>query len=176
MEMDMDMERSLYPSAMLVSTVFHNVTYFLRKNVVKSHPSWVHDKIEIKGQPLLLFSWDSYTWVNILNIIPLVSPNHFIIRNLRAWRSSYIHTWGPAFRFNSCIRECQKLENFFNVTFPFLQRSLFLRITSLISWLKSTLLMKNKCFGTTIYMKTQCLQTNETQHYGKGKCLRSRGE
>jgi len=24
-------------------------------------------------------------------------------------------------------------------------------------------------------MKTQCLQTNETQHYGKGKCLRSRG-
>jgi len=24
-------------------------------------------------------------------------------------------------------------------------------------------------------MKTHCLQTNETQHYGKGKCLRSRG-
>jgi len=39
------------------------------------------------------------------------------------------------------------------------QCSLFLRITTLLSWLKSTLLLKNKCFGTTIYMKTQCLQT-----------------
>ncbi len=39
------------------------------------------------------------------------------------------------------------------------QHSLFLRITILLSWLKSTLLLKNKCFGTTIYMKTQCLQT-----------------
>jgi len=24
-------------------------------------------------------------------------------------------------------------------------------------------------------MKAQCLQTNEMQHYGKGKCLRSKG-
>jgi len=24
-------------------------------------------------------------------------------------------------------------------------------------------------------MKTQCLQTNEMQHYGKGTCLRSKG-
>jgi len=55
------------------------------------------------------------------------------------------------------------------------QRSLFLRTTTLLTWLKSTLLLKNKCFDTTIYMKTQCLQTNETQHYGKGKCLRSEG-
>jgi len=54
----------------------------------------------------------------------------------------------------------------FNVVF-------FLRIATL-TWLKSTLLLKNKCFGTTIYMKTQFLQTNETQHYGKGKCLRSK--
>jgi len=37
---------------------------------------------------------------------------------------------------------------------------------------KSTLLLKNKCFGTTIYMKTQCLQTNETQHcLGKESAL-----
>ncbi len=55
----------------------------------------------------------------------------------------------------------------------FFQHCLFLRITTLLTWLKSTLLLKIKCFGTTIYMKTQCLQTNETQHYGKGKCLRS---
>ncbi len=55
------------------------------------------------------------------------------------------------------------------------QRSLFLRITTLLSWLKSTLWLKIKCFGTTIYVKTQCLQTNETQHSGKGQCLRSRG-
>jgi len=40
---------------------------------------------------------------------------------------------------------------------------------------KSTLLLKNKCFDTTIYMKAQCFQTNETQHYGKEKCLRSEG-
>ncbi len=54
----------------------------------------------------------------------------------------------------------------FNVVF-------FLRITTLLTWLKSTLLLKNKCFDTTIYMKTQCFQTNETQHYWKGKSLRS---
>jgi len=54
------------------------------------------------------------------------------------------------------------------------QCSLFLRIPTLLTWLKSTLLLKNKCFDTTIYMKTQCLQTNEIQHNGKGKCLRSR--
>ena len=35
----------------------------------------------------------------------------------------------------------------------------------ILSWLKSTLLMKNKCFDKAIYMKTQCLHTNETQHY-----------
>jgi len=56
------------------------------------------------------------------------------------------------------------------------QRSLFLRITTLLSWLKSTLLLKNKCLGTTIYMKTQCLQTNETQHcLGKEIALGARG-
>jgi len=42
---------------------------------------------------------------------------------------------------------------------PTFQCSLFLRITTLFSWLKSTLLLKNKCFDTHIYMKTQCLQT-----------------
>ncbi len=32
--------------------------------------------------------------------------------------------------------------------------------------------MKNKCYGTTIYMKTNCLQTNETQHcLGKESAL-----
>ncbi len=41
---------------------------------------------------------------------------------------------------------------------PFFQCSLFLRITTILSWLKSTILLKNKCFLTTIYMKTQCLQ------------------
>ncbi len=50
--------------------------------------------------------------------------------------------------------------------------SLFLGITTLLLWLKSTLLLKNKCFGTTIYMKTQCLQSNETQHFlGKESAL-----
>ncbi len=51
---------------------------------------------------------------------------------------------------------------------------LFLRITTLLLWLKSTLLLKIKCFDTTIYMKTQCLQTNEMQHYSRNvRCLRS---
>ncbi len=40
------------------------------------------------------------------------------------------------------------------------QRSLFLGITKLLTWLKSTLLLKIKCFYTHIYMKTDCLQTN----------------
>jgi len=56
----------------------------------------------------------------------------------------------------------------------YFQRSLFLRITTLFTWLKSTLLLKIKCFDTAIYMKTQCLQTNEIQHYSwKERCLRS---
>jgi hypothetical protein len=32
-----------------------------------------------------------------------------------------------------------------------------------------------KCFDTHIYTETQCLQTNEMRHYGKGKCLRGEG-
>jgi len=45
------------------------------------------------------------------------------------------------------------------------KRCLFLRITTILTWLKSTLLLKNKCFDTHICMKTLCLQTNKTQHY-----------
>ncbi len=44
------------------------------------------------------------------------------------------------------------------------QRSLFSEITTLVTWLKSTLLLKNECFDTHIFMKTQCLQTNKMQH------------
>jgi hypothetical protein len=52
------------------------------------------------------------------------------------------------------------------------QASLFLGITTLLLWLKSTLLLKIKCFNTTIYMKTKCLQTKETQHcLGKESAL-----
>jgi hypothetical protein len=52
------------------------------------------------------------------------------------------------------------------------QAILFLGITRLLLWLKSTLLLKNKCNCTAIYMKTQCLQTNETQHcLGKENAL-----
>jgi len=69
------------------------------------------------------------------------------------------------------VRRTNQSERFKKVLF---QRSLLLRITTLLSWLKSTLLLKIKCFDTTIYMKTQCLQANETQHYdGKERCLRS---
>jgi len=50
-------------------------------------------------------------------------------------------------------------ELFVNSFVAMFQHSLFLRITTLLSWLKSTLLLKNKCFDTHIYMKTQCLQT-----------------
>ncbi len=39
------------------------------------------------------------------------------------------------------------------------QPSLFFRITTLLIRLKSTLLLKQLCFDTHIYMKTECLQT-----------------
>jgi hypothetical protein len=56
------------------------------------------------------------------------------------------------------------------------QRGLFLRITTLLTQSKSTLLLKNKCNHTAIYMKTQCLQTNETQHcLGKESALEAIG-
>jgi hypothetical protein len=38
----------------------------------------------------------------------------------------------------------------------------FLQKTTLVTELKSTLLLMIRCFDTAIYMKTQCLQTNET--------------
>ena len=51
---------------------------------------------------------------------------------------------------------------------------LFLEITRLLSRTKSTLLLKNRMHCTAIYMKTYCLQTNETQHcLGKESCFRS---
>jgi len=45
------------------------------------------------------------------------------------------------------------------------QITLFFEIRTLVTWLKSTLLLKIKCFDTAIYMKTQYLQTNKMQHY-----------
>ena len=63
----------------------------------------------------------------------------------------------------------------YNVYYYF-QSSLFLRITTLLSQTKSTLLLKNKCKHTAIYMKTQCLQTNEKQHcLGKESALEVEG-
>ena len=52
------------------------------------------------------------------------------------------------------------------------QARLFVGITRLLSRTKSTLLLKNRMHCTAIYMKTQCLQTNETQHcLGKESAL-----
>ncbi len=53
------------------------------------------------------------------------------------------------------------------------QRNLFLEITTLVTWLKSILLLKKKCFDTHIYMKTKCLITNKMQHSCERKCLKS---
>ncbi len=51
----------------------------------------------------------------------------------------------------------------------------FSKIGTLLLWLKSTLLMKNKCNRTAIYMKTQCLQNEwDPALFGKEKCFRSR--
>jgi hypothetical protein len=55
------------------------------------------------------------------------------------------------------------------------QASLFLGITTL--FLDLSLLLKIKCNRTTIYMKTQCLQTNETQHcLGKENAIGAGGK
>ncbi len=81
-------------------------------------------------------------------LFPLHVPSHFLL-----------------------VGEIQSLSRIWTNRF---QRSLFLRITTLLSWLKSTLLLEIKCFDTTIYMKTQCLQTNETKHYCRNeRCFRS---
>jgi hypothetical protein len=56
------------------------------------------------------------------------------------------------------------------------QCSLFLGITTLLSRIKMSLLLKIKCNCTAIDMKTQCVQTNESQHYlGKENALEARG-
>ncbi len=52
------------------------------------------------------------------------------------------------------------------------QRSLFLRITTVLTQTKLTLLLQKKCNRTAIYMETQCLQTNEMHHcLGKESAL-----
>ncbi len=48
-------------------------------------------------------------------------------------------------------------ETRFNIVF-------FLEITTFVTSLQSTLLLKKKCLDTNIYMKPECLQTNKTQH------------
>jgi hypothetical protein len=45
------------------------------------------------------------------------------------------------------------------------QCSLLVKIKTLVTCLKSTLLLKIICFDRPINMKTQCLQTNKMQHY-----------
>ncbi len=56
------------------------------------------------------------------------------------------------------------------------QRSVFLRMRRLVLWLKRFINWRIKCIGTAIYMKTKCLQTNETQNcYGKESALRAGG-
>jgi len=47
----------------------------------------------------------------------------------------------------------------------FFQRTLLVEIKTLVTWLKSTLSLKIKCFYIHIYMKMDCLQTNMTEHY-----------
>jgi len=42
---------------------------------------------------------------------------------------------------------------------------LLVKIRTLVTWLKWTLLLKIKCFDTRIYLKTKHLQADKTQHY-----------
>jgi len=45
------------------------------------------------------------------------------------------------------------------------QTTFLVEIRTLVTWHKSTLLLKIKCLDAHIYMKTQCLQTNKTKYY-----------
>jgi len=65
--------------------------------------------------------------------------------------------------------------NIFQPIWRLFQHSLFHEIRTLVSWLKSTLLLKNKCLDIHVYMKTQCLQTNRRQHYCEMKTLEKQG-
>ncbi len=76
---------------------------------------------------------------------------------------SYCPNLTPSFLFSN-FQESKLIFSRIQKSFLF-QGSLFLGITTLLTWLKSTLLLNIKCFDIIIYMKTQCLQTTETQHY-----------
>ncbi len=80
------------------------------------------------------------------------------------------------FNIKSNLTYLHQMLDFTSYTVQF-QASLFLGITTLLSRTMPTLLLKNKCNCTTIYMKTQCLQTNEMQHcLGKESALGAEGE
>ncbi len=57
------------------------------------------------------------------------------------------------------------------------QCTLLVEIRTLVTWLKSTLLLNIKCFDAHIYMKKDCLQTNKMQHcLGKENAWGAGGE
>ncbi len=72
--------------------------------------------------------------------------------------SKYIH-WFPWLKL-TLSHCCCNLKMVFYIfwqliSFRTFQNSLFFEIRTLVSWLKSTLLLKSKCFDSHIYMKTQ---------------------
>ncbi len=67
------------------------------------------------------------------------------------------------------LKQGNKLWSFAFLSYTLFQRTLLVEMRTLVAWLKSTLkstfLLKIKCFYIHIYLKTDCLQTNKTQHY-----------
>jgi len=75
---------------------------------------------------------------------------------LTEWKSTIAMKWPSLKSENSAGRSYSPISS--QLKF---QCKLLLEIRTIVDWLKSTLLLIIKWFDTNIYMKTQCLQTNE---------------
>jgi len=56
------------------------------------------------------------------------------------------------------------------------QRTLLVEISTLVTWLKSTLLLKIECRETHIYMKAECLQTKWDTALFRGERKKPQGQ
>jgi len=97
---------------------------------------------------IMTFILDEYMTIDYFSLLFLALGNK---------KATKTYNWGQ--RQNETHKQSKLVIHYYNSIFDQFQRGLFLRITTLLSWLKSTLILKNKCFDTHIYMKVQCLQT-----------------
>ena len=120
------------------------------------------------GQRWYIRYWKLYTMGREESSQPFVGQNVYLWQSVK-WFKDHQSSRHIKEAFNFKQKKLSTVCIFFISLWRFshqqtFQRCLFLEIRTLVPWLKSTLLLKSKCFDTHIYVKTYSLLTNEMQH------------